>query len=136
MLRKKDVILIGSILAVAAVLFGASALMRRSAPQASRASILILLDGKEYARLSLDTPQTLTIDCGDGETNVLVVDAHGMHMQSATCRDQLCVSQGEVTLQNMHSRALGADIICLPHRLVCTLIAEDTDVTTLPVPDA
>lgn len=92
--------------------------------------VLITVDGREYARVKLEGSQEISIDCGDGQTNLLHVDASGMYMQSANCRDQLCVGQGAVTPENYAKRALGTDIICLPHRLVCSLVP------AVPDPDA
>ncbi len=120
-IRRKDVFLLIGVLVVALAAFLLTPLLR----PAPGAEVLITLDGREYARVHLGSRQAVLIDCGDGESNVLLVEEDGMYMESATCRDQLCVQQGRVSTENYLERALGGDIICLPHRLVCSLLPAD-----------
>ncbi len=118
MIKRKDVYLLAGFLLLALAAYLIGPLLR----PAAGGTVLVTVDGREYARLSLGRRQTITIDCGDGEFNVLTVDEEGMAMENATCRDQLCVQQGKVTAENYTKRALGGDIICLPHRVVCSLL--------------
>ena len=129
---KKNVFLVGGILLAAILLLLVQTLFK---PR-PKGEVLITVDGKEYARVSLDKPQEILIDCGDGQNNLLVVQDGGIYMKSATCRDQLCVSQGKVTLDNYSRRALGTDIICLPNRVVCSLVTDSQVVTSAIPPDA
>lgn len=129
---RKNLCLVGGILLVAILLLLVQTL-RKPRPNGE---VLITVDGKEYARVSLSNPKEILIDCGGGESNLLVVQEDGIYMKSATCRDQLCVEQGKVTLDNYGQRALGTDIICLPNRVVCSLVTDSWDVTALTPPDA
>lgn len=129
---RRNLFLVGGILLVAILLLLVQTL-RKPRPNGE---VLITVDGKEYARVSLSSPQEILIDCGGGESNLLVVQEDGIYMKSATCRDQLCVNQGKVTPDNYGQRALGTDIICLPNRVVCSLVTDSRDVTALAPPDA
>lgn len=94
--------------------------------------VLVTVDGAEYARIPLGTSRSLTIHQPDGAENVLLVEADGFCMQCATCPDQLCVKQGKVTADNAPSRALGASVVCLPNRVVCTLITDEAPAASSP----
>ena len=125
---RRNLLLIGSLAAVALLLLLFSALER---PETGNI-VIVTVDGAEYARLPLDGPQRLTISLENGEQNVLLIEPDGIVMESATCRDQLCMKQGKVTLENSPSRALGNQIICLPHRVVCTLAGATPEDAVLP----
>ncbi len=122
-IKKRDLILI----AVALVLIGACLLAIRlmQGGAGQQAEVVIRLDGEEYARLPL-RKDTLLVDQGEGRVNEIVISGRGVHMKSATCPNQDCVLQGEVTLDNRHLRPLQGSIVCLPHRLTVELTGEDT----------
>ena len=46
-------------------------------------------------------------------------------MKESNCTNQDCVHQGDVTLQNIASRPLANQIICLPHKVVLELVTVD-----------
>lgn len=129
---RKNLFLVGGILLAAILLLLAQTLFR---PRPN-GEVMITVDGKEYARVSLGKPQEIQIDCGNGQSNLLAVQEDGIYMKSATCRDQLCVNQGKVTLDNYSQRALGTDIICLPNRVVCSLVTDSEDIAAPAPPDA
>lgn len=98
-------------------------------------TVLITVNGEEYGRYPLGERREITIETGDGETNTLVIDSEGVEMISATCRDQKCVHQGKVTAQTVAKRALGNEIICLPHRIVISLTDLPISEEDLDIPD-
>lgn len=53
--------------------------------------------------------------------NVIHLTPRGVYMESATCDNQDCVHQGEVTLENKADRALENMIICLPNQVCLEL---------------
>ena len=120
-MRKIDLAIIGGIVAIAALL-----LLALHKPQAGEAACAIVyVNDEEYARLPLGTPTVLTVDQGDGKVNVVEVFAGGVRMQSSTCRNQLCVHQGDVTMETAAHAALSNWIICLPNGVSVALVAED-----------
>ena len=79
--------------------------------------VIITVDGKEYARVPLSKPQTVTVQQKDGSVNVVEISDHGAVMLSSTCDNQLCVEMGEVTVDNWEFRPNQQFIICLPNRV-------------------
>ena len=71
--------------------------------------------------------QTITIDQGDGKVNVIEITERGAVMHSASCKNQDCVHQGDVTLDNYNNRVLNNWIICLPNQVTIELVAEDME---------
>jgi len=58
----------------------------------------------------------------DGKKNVVHISPAGFFMTSATCENQDCVHQGEVTLQNRDLRILGNQVVCLPNKVMLELL--------------
>ena len=79
-------------------------------------NIIITVDGKEYGTYSLLKEQTITI--GEGETkNVIEIRGGKAYMKEASCPDQLCVDQNEISFDK-------ESIICLPNKVVITVISD------------
>lgn len=57
--------------------------------------------------------------------NVVEIFKGGVRMQSASCHNQLCVQQGDVTPQSAAHAALKNWIVCLPNGVSIELVAED-----------
>ena len=98
-------------------------LSRGAVPAAAGDVVIISVDGREYTRVPLSEPQTVTVRQGEDMVNVIEVSDHGAVMRSSTCENQLCVHMGEVTLDNWEWRVNGAFIICLPNRVSVELVA-------------
>ncbi len=107
-------------LAAALILFG-----RPRATPADEDMVIIRVDDREYLRVPLSEPQTVTIEQADGSVNVVEITARGAVMKSSTCHNQLCVHMGEVTLDNWEFRPNGAFIICLPNRVSVELAVKE-----------
>lgn len=115
LMNKKNLLVIAVIAVIAMLLLFVSI---TSKPQlAEENTIIISVDGKEYARVPLSQPQTVTIEQEDGCVNVIEVTENGAVMRSSTCDNQLCVGMGEVTVDNWQYRANQQFIICLPNRV-------------------
>lgn len=122
-MEKKNWIILGVLVLVALVLLALSP--RLMATQAQQDMVIISVEGKEYARIPLSSPQTVTIDQGDGRINVVEISDHGAIMASSTCKNQQCVHMGEVTVDNWETRANQAFIICLPNRVTVELAVKE-----------
>lgn len=123
---KKNLLVIGAAVVLAALLLGAAALLRSlQHSDVDENMVIITVDGKEYARVPLSQPRTVTVDQGDGCVNVIDVSNHGAVMQSSTCDNQLCVHMGEVTVDNWEYRANQQFIICLPNRVSVELVVTE-----------
>lgn len=60
----------------------------------------------------------IPIESEDGQYNVVEVSADGVVMSDANCHDQICVRSGKIL-------APGETIICLPHKVIIEITAED-----------
>lgn len=105
-MKKKDLILIIVLLAVAAAGFFAVKVMQSG----QGALVVIRIDGSEYGTYPLSEDQTIEIDNSFGH-NVLVIENGSVHMEEADCPDLICVKHAPIS----HNRET---IICLPHKLV------------------
>lgn len=115
-MNKKNALVIAAVAAIALLLLGL-ALLRPPVKTAEEDMVIITVDGKEYARVPLSRPQTVTVRQDNGSVNVIEVSDHGAVMQSSTCGNQLCVKMGEVTVDNWQLRPNQQFIICLPNRV-------------------
>ena len=115
-MNKKNYLVIGGILLIAAVMLTLT-LLNRPMTVVDEDMVIISVDGKEYARVPLSKPQTVTVAQKDGSVNVVEVSDHGAVMLSSTCDNQLCVELGEVTVDNWEYRPNQQFIICLPNRV-------------------
>ena len=78
--------------------------------------ITITVDGKEYGTYSLFQEQMITI--GEGENqNIIQIKNGKAYMKEASCPDQLCVDQNEISFDK-------ESIICLPNKVVITVISD------------
>lgn len=113
---KKNWLVIALVAVIALALLGASLL---AGPQTAveEDMVIIAVDGKEYRRVPLSKPQTVTVTQDDGCVNVIEVSSRGAVMLSSTCDNQLCVNMGEVTVDNWQFRPNQQFIICLPNRV-------------------
>lgn len=55
-----------------------------------------------------------------GHENIIVREGTKVYMIEASCPDQLCVRQGEIS-------EIGETIVCLPHRLVVEITSDNPD---------
>jgi hypothetical protein len=111
-MRKKDWLIIGGVLLLAALAFVVSRFVM-AAP--AGATVTIYLHGEVYASVSADDYQTITIDQGNGMVNVIVIDETGVRMEHSTCKNQICVKHGTIDPYDMEGLELDNWIICMPN---------------------
>lgn len=109
--------LVIAIVAVAVLAVMCVSLLTRPGTEVAEDTVIITIDGKEYKRVPLSQPQTVTVAQENGCVNVIEVSDHGAVMLSSTCDNQLCVGMGEVTVDNWQFRPNQQFIICLPNRV-------------------
>lgn len=105
-MKKKDLILIGVILAVILIAFAVIELTKEEG-----ASVVVRVNGAMVAEYSLSKNGEYALN---GGTNILRIENGKAYLVSATCPDHLCVNQGKID-QN------GETITCLPNRLTVTV---------------
>ena len=114
---KKNMLVIVVVAVVALALLAAVTLLRPQMTAVEEDTVIITVDGKEYARVPLSKPQIVTVKQKNGSVNVVEVSSRGAVMVSSTCGNQLCVQMGEVTVDNWQFRPNQQFIICLPNRV-------------------
>ena len=124
MIRKKDVIVIIAALLVAAVSYGGMVLYRQS--QSLGGMVEVHVNGTLYEAVPLGETREVTVVQENGEVNIVAVSENGVHMAYSTCKNQLCLQQGEVTEENWTGRSMGRAIVCLPNRVLIELTLSDS----------
>lgn len=112
--KTADLILVGGLLVVAAVLF-----FTLSRWSTDGRAVEVQVDGMTVAALPLDTDTTFIIDSADGGRNTLVIADGRAIVTEATCPDGVCVRHRAI------DRA-GQSIICLPNKVVVRVVGEPT----------
>lgn len=120
--RRKDLLMIGALLLLAAVIYGVTLLTRDG--QTLSGEVQISAGGEIYQTVPLGRKQEIRVEQADGLVNVIAIDGDRVYMAFSSCKNQLCVQQGEVTLDNWTQRAMGRSIICLPNHVVVELALE------------
>ena len=72
--------------------------------------VVINVDGTEYGRYPLDRDRVIEIQNAD-RLNIVTIKDGGVSMSYSTCKNQICVHEGEVT-------APGQLIVCLPNYVI------------------
>lgn len=73
--------------------------------------------------IPLNGENELRLTQPDGSENVIRMDRNSFYMASSNCDNQICVQEGEVTLENRETRIMLNMVICLPHNLKLELLS-------------
>lgn len=103
--RKKDFILIISVLLLAVALLGIQKAYGNSGD-----TVTITVNQKVYGTYSLDQDKTIQIKNESG-TNIVRIQNHEVWMEEADCPDGYCMEQGHISKSH-------ETLVCLPHKLV------------------
>lgn len=103
--RKKDFILIISVLLLAVALLGI-----QKAYGSSGDTVTITVNQEVYGTYNLDQDKTIQIKNESG-TNVVRIQNHEVWMEEADCPDGYCMEQGHISQSHQ-------TLVCLPHKLV------------------
>ena len=107
--HKNDILLVLAVLVLAGGLWLYNILSRESGARVS-----VTVAGEELCTLPLDEDTSLVI--GEGERqNTLVISGGEAWISEASCPDHVCVRSGHVSFD-------GQTIVCLPHKLVITVV--------------
>lgn len=112
---RNDLLLIGGL-----VLLAAAGILYLFCFRPAGNTVQITIDGKPYKTFALDRAVTEEIRTGEEDCNTLIIRDGKAYMQSATCPDGLCVDHPPIFRQ-------GESIVCLPNRVVVTVVTADKD---------
>ncbi len=102
-MKKKEILFIGSILILAAILWIIISFFYKG----NYGSITITVNGQKYGTYSLSKNQTISIN----DTNVCEIKNGQVRMIEATCPDHFCLKQPAIDEK-------GGTIICLPNKVI------------------
>ncbi len=125
MFRKKDLLVIVGALLLAALVWGGMQLSRGR--QSLTGMVEIWANGALVDTVALGEAREIRVEQENGDVNIIQIGLRGVQMAHSSCKNQLCVSQGEVTLDNWTRRSMGRSIICLPNRVVVELQVEGAE---------
>ena len=113
--HKWDIILIAGILLCGAII-AAIVLLNGS----RGAAVQVLVDGQVTKTFSLYEDTSYEITGTDGGVNLLRIQGGYAWLEDANCPDKLCVNMGRIGRN-------GQSIVCLPHKVVVEVVAEESD---------
>ena len=108
--RKKDVIIILSLVIVSAISF---VLIYLVLPK-NGDRVIITVEGEEYGTYPLSVDKEIEIKQKD-KTNIIVIENGEVYMKEADCPDKLCIKMGKKSKG-------GQNIICLPNKISAEVI--------------
>ncbi len=114
-MKKADFIVIGAVLAVAAVLI----IILYGVNSNSGNFVQIEINGEVSEVIPLDSTVTREIKTENG-TNTLVIENGCAVMVQADCPDGICTNHKSIN-------KTGESIICLPHKVVVSIINDKAD---------
>lgn len=113
-MKKADFIVIAVIVAVAGILL----FFLYGVNSDSGVYVQIEIDGTVTETLPLDTDTTKEIMTENGGVNILVIEDGYAKMTDANCPDGICTNHKRINKN-------GESIICLPHKVVVSVVNED-----------
>ena len=118
MFRKKDIIIYLLVLLHAGAAYIIPACIRRSRPPAS--FVRVSIDGRTLAEYPIGEDTETVIDGYRGGSLKLVIRDRQAYVESSSCPDKICVDHTVI-------KKTGESIVCLPNRVVITIISSDED---------
>ncbi|MCM1539537.1 MAG: NusG domain II-containing protein [bacterium] len=119
-MRRRDILFIAGVVLFVIVCF----FLRGVLYHGDAAYVEFSQDGNviRRVRMSGETVQEIRIDAADGGYNLVHIENGSVFVSEADCENGDCIRQGAVSRP-------GSSIICLPHRLVITIVGgrEETD---------
>lgn len=113
-MKKADFIIIAAVAVIAGILV----FFLYGVNNASGAYVRLEVDGKVVETLSLDEDTVREIKTDNDGRNVLVIKDGEAEMSEANCPDGICTNHSKI-----HRN--GESIICLPHKVVVTVVNEN-----------
>ncbi len=117
-MKKGDIIII---IAIAVLAIGGWAMTHLVSNSTQALSVVVKSEGKVLNQLQIDatTSASYTVENKYG-SNVIWIREGSVEMHEASCKNQLCVNVGHISLP-------GQSIVCLPNRVVIEIKGENTD---------
>ena len=108
------------ILAVIVIAIAATGLLLLNVFKTEGAFAVVKLDGKETERYPLSVNTEVVIETENDGKNTLVIEDGKAFIKDATCPDKICEGHSKISFK-------GETIVCLPHKVVIEIVADDSD---------
>ncbi|MDO4467036.1 MAG: NusG domain II-containing protein [Bacillota bacterium] len=106
-MNNKSIKFIGGAILLSIVFFGIFFMMK------PKGSVVKISVGKEvYGTYSLEKDNTIEVDLGGGEYNIVQIKDQKVDMIESTCENQICVHEYPL------EEGTPGVIVCLPHELI------------------
>ena len=113
--RKNDIVLVVIVIAIAA-----TGLLLLNVFKTEGAFAVIKIDGKETERYSLSVNTEVVIETENDGRNTLVIENGKAFVKDVNCPDKICEGHSKISYK-------GETIVCLPHKVVIEIIADDSE---------
>ena len=113
-IRKADIALF-----IALVLLGGALVVPAMFFDASGDTVKIAVAGKLFGSYPLDEDRKIEVKKG-GNVNLVIIKDGYVKMESASCKNQICVHTGKI-------KRAGQSIVCLPNRVSVTIEGESDE---------
>ena len=90
----------------------------------ANAYLRVSVNNRMYEPIPLEEDFSVDIKREGGYHNLVIVESGVVSMMFSTCDNQLCVHQGQVSLDNRDLRALYNQIVCLPNEVLLEVLDE------------
>ncbi|MFH1513026.1 MAG: NusG domain II-containing protein [Bacillota bacterium] len=122
-MKRRDFIILAVVLVASVTLY----LLRPRAIQGESAAayLRVSIAGQDGELIPLNEDREIRIEQENGDYNIVRIFSGGFCVTEANCYNHDCIHQGEVTVDNIGERALANEIICLPHKLVLSLVTQE-----------
>ncbi|MBE6748598.1 MAG: NusG domain II-containing protein [Ruminococcaceae bacterium] len=109
------------ILAVIVLVIAAGGILLLNIFRTEGAFAVVKIDGAEAERYPLSVNTEAVIETGDNKEfkNTLVIEDGKAFIRDANCPDKICEGHNKISYK-------GETIVCLPHKVVIEIVAEDT----------
>lgn len=124
-MKRRDIIILAIVLVASLTLY---LLRPKSVNDNATPYLRIAVAGQAQELIPLTEDREIRVEQENGDYNIVHVFAGGFEVIEANCYNQDCIHQGEVTVDNIAGRSLANEVICLPHKLVLSLVTEDESV--------
>lgn len=112
--RKNDIVLAVIVIAIAAI-----GLLLLNVFKTEGSFAVIKIDGKETERYPLSVNTEVVIETRDDGRNTLVVENGEAFVKNVNCPDKICEGHSKISYK-------GETIVCLPHKVVIEIVADET----------
>ena len=112
-INKNDLMLIVAVLIFTVILFVFININKQEG-----ATVIVEVDGKEYARCSLFEDKVIEINTDNGGKCTILIEDGNACMKEANCPDKTCVNYGNIKYK-------GDTVVCVPNQVIIEIESKD-----------